>query len=98
MLFNTKYEFWFLKGSMIIYKLQLSLLTPRGDNSMEKVMVVACMYTASRIVAKPIKCVCSTMRDLAGALCAGVKPDISTTSSPQYMDNAIIENIEVCFI
>ena len=72
MLFNTKYEFWFLKGSMIIYKLQLSLLTPRGYNSMGKVMVFACMYTASRIVAKPIKCVCSTMRDLAGAPCACV--------------------------
>ena len=42
---------------MIIYKLQLSLLSPQGlemTHFMWKVMVVASMYPASRIVVKLI--------------------------------------------
>ena len=51
-------NFDFLKGSMIIYKLQLSLLSPRAFkmiDSMRKVMVAVSMYPASRIVVKTIK-------------------------------------------
>ena len=43
---------------MNIYKLQLPLMSPRNlemINSMGKVMVIASIYPASRIVVKPIK-------------------------------------------
>ena len=66
LLFNTKYEFWFLKRRINIYKLQLSLLSPRGlemINSMGKVMVVAYLYPASRIVIKPISCEYTSILD-----------------------------------
>ena len=57
LLFNTKYEFWFLKKRKNIYKLQLYLLSPwrlEMIHSKGKVMVIASMYPASRIVIKPI--------------------------------------------
>ena len=58
LVFNTKYEFWLLKRIMNIYKLQLSLMSPRGleiKHSMRKVMVVASMYPDSRKVIKSIR-------------------------------------------
>ena len=51
---------------MIIYNLQLSLLSPQGlemTHSMWKIMVVAFMYPASRTVVKPIECVYTSFLD-----------------------------------
>ena len=49
-----------------IYKLQLSLLSPRGlamINTMGKVMVVASMYPVSRMVITPISCEYTSILD-----------------------------------
>ena len=64
LLFNTKYEFWLLKGRMNILQITIILVvsTGFGDDKFGGGggggggMVVASMYPASRIVVKPISC------------------------------------------
>ena len=59
-------NFVFLKRRMNIYKLQLSLLSPRDlemMSSMGKVMVIASMYPASRLVITPISCEYTSILD-----------------------------------